>query len=1198
MADFVHLHVHTEYSLLDGLAAPQDLTQRAAEMGMPALAITDHGVMYGVIDFYRAARAAGIKPIIGIEAYLAPRGRRDRDSRRDSKPYHIVLLAQNQVGYQNLLKLSSIAMLEGFYYKPRIDKEVLEQYGEGLIVTSACASGEIPRLIRQGRMDEARNAASWYRDRFPGQFFLELQEHDIPELRTLNREVIGIGRELDIPLIATNDIHYIEREDAETHDILLCIGTGKVIGEADRMRMDGDTYYMRTPEEMAHLFAEVPEALTNTVRIAEMCDIEIQFGNYHLPHYEVPAEHTARSYLRHLCEEGLRKRYGAEAESATVRQRLEHELGIIHEMGFDAYFLIVWDLCQAAQRRDIWYNARGSAAGSIVAYGLEITMVDPLANNLIFERFLNPGRVSMPDIDLDFPDDRRGELIEYTIEKYHQENCAQIITFGTLGARAAVRDVGRALDIPLSDVDRVARLIPNIPGKPVSIKEALEQVSDLREIYNSTSYIKRLLDSAAKLEGVARHASTHAAGVIVADTDLTTYCPLNRPTKGGGEVAPGEDATSLNAVTQWPMEQLESIGLLKVDFLGLRTLTIMRTACDLIEERHGIAYNLNNIPLDDQKIYELLSSGNVSGVFQVEGSGFRRVLKEMRPSRYEHIVAVLALYRPGPMDHIPDYIRRLHGEEEVKYRHPALEPILSETFGITVFQEQIMFAATDLAGYTASEADFLRKAVAKKKEKELLKHRDQFVGGAVERGIPEADARAIFEDWEAFARYGFPKGHAADYAVLTCQTAYLKAQYPVEYMTGLLTVESGNTDKVGFLINECRRMGIEVLPPDINGSRLEFTIETGADAAESIRFGLGAIKNVGSGPVEEIVAKRGDKPFSDLQDFCRRVDLRIVNRRALECLIKVGALAPFGTRSKLLAALDRIMGLSARMHEAQDVGQLSLFGETTGVQLEGDEDLFAGLTRIAEPPHRELLDWEKDLAGTYISENPLMKPMQELGDIVTAQAGNLDEEQPDQTVTLLGMVRRVRRHQTRKGDDMAFVTLEDLSGSCDVVVFPRVWEKSKSMWLPDRIVVVCGKVNRRGDNTSILCDWVKRPNEIVRPRISSAPLPAPDPYQHTSPPPVRSQPQPPPPPPSRQRTIQITIRRSGNQEQDFNLLAAIHELLISYSGQDRFVFILTNGPNGDQLLEFPNDATHFCPDLGMKLTDIVGPDAIEILEAT
>lgn len=1648
MAEFVHLHVHSHFSLLDGLPSPKALAQRAAELGMPALALTDHGALYGVVEFYQAAQEVGIKPIIGIEAYLAPRRLHDRNAAEDRKPYHILLLAQNQTGYRNLLRLASIAMLEGYYYKPRIDKEVLLQYGEGLIVTSGCGSAEIPRLIIEGRLEEARRAVAWYRDHFPGRFFLELQDHNLKDLDLVNRHLLEFAREFNLPLIATNDVHYLTREQAAIHDTLLAIGTGKSLRDPNRMRYEGDTYYMRTPEEMAALFAEVPEALTNTLLVAEMCQVELEFGRPHLPVFHVPEGHTPESYLRALCEEGLRWRYGDRADSPEVRHRLEHELAIIHRMGFDTYFLIVWDLCRAARERDIWYNARGSAAGSIVAYALGITTVDPLANGLIFERFLNPGRVSMPDIDLDFPDDRRAEMIEYAVQKYGKENVAQIITFGTMGARAAVRDVGRVMDIPLPEVDRIAKLIPSIPGKPVSIREALEQVPELRQLYETTPYVRQLLDTAMQLEGVARHASTHAAGVVITDIPLVEYCPLHRPTKeqgsaGAEERSKGaegrrsreedeEEATGeavLSVVTQWPMEDLEAIGLLKVDFLGLSTLTIVRRACDLIRERHGVSLDLNSIPIDDPAIYELLSRGDVTGIFQVEGAGFRRVLQEMRPTRYDHIVAALALYRPGPMEYIPTYIRRMHGEEPVEYRHPALEPILGETYGIIVFQEQIIRIATDLAGYEPGEADTIRKAVGKKKKEALLAHRLQFVEGCVARGIPREVAEGIFDDIEYFARYGFNKcvpgdvevvdaatgrlvrvedlytgaarvdavlscdtgrlklrpglltgvasngvkpvfrlttalgrqieatgnhpfytfegwrrldelrpgdfiavprrlpvegsqewpehqvivlghllaegnlchshsvyyytrsreqledyvraaerfdnvactvaqhkgtysvyarrvrpeepsglvewlkglglwgkraqekeipaevftlkneqialllgrlwsgdghvglwkgrvhayyataserlarqvqhlllrlgivsrlrevtfpykggrrgyqvhvmghehtrqfaavvgphlidpvqrelclqalempipsdagtrdvvpapvreivraekaaagitwsqlrteagvapreftqirasakkgfrretiarlaeyldsdalrryaesdiywdrvvrieyvgekmtydltvagthnfvandilvhnSHACAYAALTCRTAYLKAHYPVEYMTALLTVERNNTEKVGELVNECRRMGIEVLPPSVNVSRLEFTVEDRPEGP-AIRFGLGAIKNVGDGPIEAILAARGDRPFRDLADFCRRVDLRLVNRRALESLIKAGALDDFGPRARLLAAMDRMASLSERVHQARQIGQLTLFGETTGVQLEDNEALFTGLD-VPEAPYREILEWEKELVGTYLSEHPLARSLREFRDIVNAYAGKLHEERHDAVVTLVGQVQRVRRHTTKDGKEMAFVTLEDAYGACDVVLFPRVWTEAREKLLPDEIVVVCGKVDARKEPPSLIAQWVKRPDEVARPRISE-PTPAPlYPFQEDLLPPQEplslreAAPSYPATKPSGPlpRTVQVTIRRSGDNERDFRLLTAVHELLTSYPGQDRFVFLLLNGPNGNQMLEFPNQTTHYCPELGAKLADLVGPDAIQVL---
>ena len=1084
---FVHLHVHSEYSLLDGLSRIKELVAQARALGQPAIALTDHGVMYGVIEFYRAAKAAGVKPIIGMEAYLSDGPMHERSQRR----YHLLLLAENQTGYKNLLKLASAAQLEGFYYKPRIDHERLAQHSEGLIVTSGCMASEIPRLIAEGQSEKARRQLGWYLDVFgPDRFFLELQEHNIPELKTINQALLEWGPRYRLRYVATNDVHYVKREDHKPHDLLLCIQTGKVLNEPDRMRMSDPSYYLKSTQEMRQMFGDVPGALDNTLLIAERCNIDLDFQEYHLPHFAVPEGYDAQSYLRHLCEEGLRRRYGERAGEPQVRERLEHELNIIHTMGFDEYFLIVWDLCRAAQERGIWWNVRGSAAGSIVAYSLGITMVDPLATGLIFERFLNPGRVSMPDIDLDFPDDRRHELIEYTVHKYGQDQVAQIITFGTMGARAAVRDVGRAMDVPLPEVDRIAKMIPSIPGKPITIREAMDQVPELQEAAR-TDYIRELLENAAQLEGVARHASTHAAGVIISDKPLVEYCPLHRPTKGNTD-------TGIGVVTQWPMEIVESIGLLKVDFLGLSTLTVMRRACELIQERHGVAYNLENIPLEDPKAFDLLASGDVMGVFQVEGAGFRRVLTEMRPSKYEHVIAVLALYRPGPMEYIPSYIRRMHGEEEVTYRHPRLEPILNETYGITVYQEQIMHTAMQLGGYTASEADFLRKTVAKKKGEALRQQREKFVSGAVANGIPEETAHAIFDDWEAFARYGFPKGHAADYAVITCQTAFLKAHYPVEYMTALMSVERHNTDKIGLLVAECRKMGIPVLPPDVNASEVDFSIEE-QDGHPAIRFGLGAIKNVGEGPVHIILeARRAGGPFKHLDDFCRRVDLRQINRRALESLIKVGALGPFGTRAQLLAAVEQLMAHSASIHKAQEVGQLSLFGGATGLTISAAEAILDALPTIPEVSRKEMLGWEKELVGTYVSEHPLQKVIANLN--LTHLSSDLDESMNGQQVTLVGMVEYVRRHTTKKGDPMAFVGLEDIQGLVEVIVFPRLWQRSQEMWQPDKILVVRGRVDARGREPKIICENVTDQIPVVEVRQQDGqPAPPPPPERKPRP---------------------------------------------------------------------------------------------------
>ncbi|MEA3459543.1 MAG: DNA polymerase III subunit alpha, partial [Chloroflexota bacterium] len=749
MTGFVHLHVHSEYSLLDGLGKVDDLARRAAELGMSALALTDHGAMYGAIEFYQAAKKHHVKPIIGLEAYVAPRGMKQRDSKKDKSSYHFILLARDNTGYQNLLEIATAAQLEGFYYKPRVDKEYLREHAEGLIALSGCKSGEIPKLLASGQVEKARQVALWYQDTFgPDNFYLELQRHEgIPELKQINPQLVSMSRELGIPLIATNDVHYVRPEEAHAQEILLCIQTNTTILDPNRMQMGDESFYLKSPQEMEELFSDLPEALENTLAIAERCEVDLDSEGYRLPPFEVPSGHTPQTYLARLCQEGLCRRYGL--ITPQIEERLQHELSLIHRMGFDTYFLIVWDLVRFAKEKGILVGpGRGSAAGSIVSYALGITELDPLEHGLIFERFLNPGRVTMPDIDLDFPDDRRDEVIAYTADKYGRDKVAQIITFGTMGARAAIRDAGRALDLPLGEVDRVAKLIPFGPG--VKIEDGLEQVAELKELYGSKDHIRKLIDTARSLEGVARHASTHAAGVVIADKPLVNYTPLHRPTRGGGEGVP---------LTQYPMGALESIGLLKIDFLGLSTLTVIQRALDLVERARGKEraaarpLRASDIPLDDPAIYELLSTGEVTGVFQVESQGMRGVLKELRPTEFDDIVAVLALYRPGPMQHIGDYIARKHGREKVTYRHPKLEPILKDTYAIIVFQEQIIRLLSDLAGYSAGDADLVRRAVGKKKRKELLRHRQTFIEGCITHsGIPRHTAAAIFDDIEYFAR--------------------------------------------------------------------------------------------------------------------------------------------------------------------------------------------------------------------------------------------------------------------------------------------------------------------------------------------------------------------------------------------------------------------------------------------------------------
>jgi DNA-directed DNA polymerase III PolC len=1399
--DFVHLHVHTEFSLLDGLSQIKRLVKRAAETGMSALAITDHGTMFGVIDFYRACKAQGIKPIIGCEAYLTHRDRRmtDKDPRLDTKPYHMLLLARNQTGYQNLLKIASAAQMDGYYYRPRIDHEFLAAHSEGLIATSGCLAAEIPRMVEQGREQDALDMIGWYQDVFgPDNFFLELQHHNIDILHDLNKWLVENQGYARVPLLATNDVHYVLDDDYDAHDTLLCIQTGNVKAEQNRLRFNSRTFHLRTPQEMWQLFADVPEALTNTLLVAQQCDVNLDSDGYHLPVFPVPEGYNAETYLRYLAQKGLRWRFRDRADDPDIRKRLEYELSIIHNMGFDTYFLIVWDLCEFARHADIWWNVRGSGAGSLVAYSLGITNIDPLQNSLLFERFLNPGRVSMPDIDLDYPEDRRAEMIQYCAQKYGEDKVAAIITFGTMGAKAAIRDVGRALDMPLPEVDRIARLIPTLPGKPIKFDDALgddseKALPDLKVVYENDPTARKLIDTARQLEGITRHASTHAAGVIVADKPLEEYLPLHRVTSGSEADAP------VKKVTQFPMETCESIGLLKVDFLGLSTLTIMRKACEMIERYHGIRYDLSNIPYrpdpDDpditrmvQESFAMMGRGETIGVFQLESQGMRRMLTDMRPQKFENIVAGISLYRPGPLEYIPTYNRRLHGEEEVIYKHPSLEHILNETYAIIVYQEQIMQIGAELFGYELGEADLMRRAVSKKKKEELLKHRTIFVERGPEHGVDPESANAIFDDIEFFARYGFnkclsgdteiidaatgrlvkirdlaegratiehtitcdldkmclksspvtdaisngvkpvyrlttqlgrtitatanhpfftfdgwrmlgelkpgdqiavrrripaegksewaeerlialaetlednaslpddvfdltdeqialflahlwktrgfvvvgklllfgtasnqlqrqvqcllsrlgvlsqavtpfinspdiqavlnppheliirdpvgvqifsekvaskiadsPQGkkvidfaaahaltpalhdmemgpmdeagrgvlhyaptngdiywdkivaiapageemtydltvpgthnfvandiivhnsHAADYAVLTCQTAFLKCHYPHEYMASLMSVHRDDASKVSLFAADCARMGIEVRPPDVNASMLDFTIEGRVGSPDrAIRFGLGAVKNVGVGPLEHIIAAREEGgPFRDLDEFCHRVDLRVVQKRALESLIRVGALDQFAPRPTLLAALDRMMNFSADYHKAQEVGQMSLFGEATGVEA---DSILAHLPVIEHVDKREMLRWEKELVGLYVTDHPLrgladhfaganIRPIAEL--IEEGEAVN------GQPTRIAGLVTDIRSIITKKGDPMAILTIEDITGAISAVMFPRTWGDYREIVEEDVVLVVTGKADTSRGDLQIIVDSVTQNFETV-----------------------------------------------------------------------------------------------------------------------
>ncbi|MEX2547560.1 MAG: DNA polymerase III subunit alpha [Chloroflexota bacterium] len=1047
--DFTHLHVHSEFSLLDGLGRITELVEEAKTQGFDSLALTDHGALYGAVAFYQAATTAGIKPIIGVETYVARRSMSDREGKADSQPYHLILLAKDWTGYQNLCRIVTDAHLDGYYYKPRIDREYLAKHSEGLVGLSACLNGEVARAIETGDMDEARRISGSYRDILgDGNFFFELQDHGIPEQRKLNEQLIRLGPEMGIPLVATNDLHYVHKAQSDAHDVLLCVGTASNLDTPGRMRFESADFYLKSAAEMAQLFAHVPESISNTRRIAEMVDLELPFGQMRLPDFPVPEGHTVESWLRAECERGLHERYGEVTEP--LQRRLDYELDVILRMGYAGYFLIVADFVRFAREQNIATTCRGSAPGSIVTYTLGITPVDPILYELPFERFLNPDRVTMPDIDVDFEDARRDEVIRYVTQKYGTDHVAQIITFGTMLARAAIRDVGRVLGFSYGEVDRIAKAIPNQLG--IKLEEALAMTPALREMRDADANVKRLLELAQQLEGVARNASTHAAGVVISREPLTELMPLQHATNSDG------------LMTQYEMHGVEALGLLKFDFLGLSNLTILRQAVDLIRQERGVDIDLDRLPLEDAKTFELLASGETTGIFQLESPGMRRYVRELRPTSVLDLAAMVALFRPGPMDNIPAYIRRKHGQEAVTYLHPLLEPYLKKTYGIFVYQEDIMAAAMALGGFTGPEADTLGYAIRKKKSAVLRAQKDKFVERAAERGVPPRVIDAVFKAFEPFERYGFNKAHATCYGLIAYQTAYLKANYTVEYMTSVLSAMRDSTDKVAAAIAECRRLGIEVRPPDVHESGLDFTVE-----GDAIRFGLLAIKNVGHGAIESIVASRTELgPFRTLADFCNRIDLRLVNRRVLESLIRVGALNSLGHPAQLLLALDDALSAGQAAQRDRLTGQVSLF----------DSAADAGpLERplpdnITEAAPRERLRWEKELLGLYLSDHPLGELAGTLGDYVNAYSGEMGEELDQQRVVIGGVVTEVRRVITKARATMGVATLEDLQGTMEVIVFPKVFEQTESTWAEDAILLVAGRVDHKGEETVLLADSV------------------------------------------------------------------------------------------------------------------------------
>ena len=1054
---FAHLHVHTEYSLLDGASRVKELIRRTKELGMDSVAITDHGVMYGAVRFYKEAKAQGIHPVIGCEVYLAPGMRQERAEVDGTRYYHLILLAENETGYRNLVELISLANIEGYYYKPRIDKELLRQYHEGIIALSACVAGEIPQAILRGNNERAEALIAEYVEIF-GQdnFFLEIQDHGLPEEKTVNRALRELAKKYDIGLVATNDVHYVHADDSEFHDILLCVQTGRTINDPDRMRFSGPDYYLKSEEEMAALFADYPEALENTAKIAARCQVDFTFGELQLPFYPLP-EHfeSDDAYLRALCEERFSSRYADVTDE--IRTRLDYELGVIHGMGYASYFLIVWDFINYARGHGVEVGpGRGSAAGSIVAYLLGITNIDPLRYALLFERFLNPERVSMPDIDIDFDDINRGRVISYVKERYGEDHVAQIATFGTMGAKGAIRDVGRVLEMSFSEVSAITKLVP--AELNITLERALKESSDFRRLYDEDESVRRVIDLARRIEGLPRNISIHAAGVVIAKEPLASQVPV--------WVSEG------TLVTEFDKDDVEALGLLKMDFLGLRTLTIIADTVRHVRASHGIELDVDAIPLADEKTSQMLCDGDTGAVFQMESAGMTNLVKDLQPKGFVDLIPTVALYRPGPLGSgmVTDFIDGLHGKKEVVYMHPLLEPILKETFGVVLYQEQVMQIVQVLAGFSLGQADLLRRAMGKKKHDLLMAQKEIFLQGCAKNGLETSLANHIFDLLTHFADYGFNKSHSAAYGLLAWQTAYLKAHYPVEFMAGVLTSIMDKTDKIPVYIQLCRQMGIKILPPDINSSAATFGIEDGA-----IRFGLAAVRNVGENAIVsmERVRAEGGK-FRSLVDFCARVDMRAVNKRALESLIKCGAFDSIGTeRNQLLASLDAAMQDAARRQRDVLSGQGGLFGEETMEEVQQ----IAVSADVLPSTARERLTWEKEATGFYITGHPLDDYSDTLSALLSIGEIPNTVRKDRQLVRIGGILTSTKRFTTKKGDTMLFAELEDFSGKIEVTVFPRVFYAHVSALEPDAIIVVEGRVDTTGEEPKLIAEEIWRMNE-------------------------------------------------------------------------------------------------------------------------
>jgi DNA polymerase-3 subunit alpha len=1068
---FTHLHVHTEYSLLDGACRIEELVNRAKELNMTSLAITDHGAMYGVVEFFKQAKKAGIKPILGFEAYVSPRGMTDKDPQKDKNQFHLVLLAENYEGFKNIIKLCSTGFVDGYYYKPRIDHETLRQHSRGIIALSACLAGEIQSHLLDNNYEEAVNTALMYRDIFgENNFFLEMQDHGIEEQQSVNKYLVKMSSETGIKLVATNDVHYINKEDAYFHDVLLCIQMQKTVMDEDRMKFSTDEFYLKSYDEMAELFPE--EALKNTAEIAERCNVELDFNTVHLPEFKVPQSYTKTEYFREICQKGLKERYKNISEE--IQSRLDYEIGVIEQMGYVDYFLIVWDFIKYAKDNKIMVGpGRGSAAGSLVAYSMKITNIDPMKYNLIFERFLNPDRVSMPDIDVDFCYERREEVIEYVKRKYGEKKVAQIITFGTMAARGSIRDVGRALNMPYGEVDFIAKKIPMSLG--MTISKALEVNKELKDLYDSDIKVKKLIDLALKVEGLPRHASTHAAGVLISKEEVTEYVPLSR----------NKDIIT----TQFNMIELEELGLLKMDFLGLRTLTVIRDAIELIEKDHNVRVDFNNCQYDDKEVYKMFANAETLGIFQFESSGMRSFLSELKPTEFENLSAANALYRPGPMGQIPVYIKNKLNPESVTYLHPKLEPILNVTYGCMVYQEQVMQIVRDIGGFTMGRSDLLRRAMGKKKMSVMLEERKNFIYGkpaenkepgilgAVNNGVDEKTANDIYDLMVEFAKYAFPKAHSVAYAALAYETAWLKIHYPVEFMAALISSIMGSSGTVSLYIRECKRLGIDILPPDVNESRDKFTVENG-----KIRFGLAAVKNVGTNVIAEIIKAREEKgKFVTFTDFCTKADQSVLNKRQIESLIKCGAFDSLRVRrSQLMEIYEKTIDTVINQRKRTLEGQFSLFDDAasadTGLQNEQMPD-------IPEYNEKKLLAMEKEMVGVYLSGHPLSEYEKELERSATTNTSEIAEirEADENTrlsdgsrVVIGGIIIKKQNKITKNNNMMAFVTLEDLYGTVEGIIFPKIYEGCKDILYEDNIVLIEGTIDASEEEApKLICNKIR-----------------------------------------------------------------------------------------------------------------------------